>query len=116
MSTSSAPTTIERFVATHLPQTSVDPRANYEMPLSGTPRRVSVPATSAGRAYTQWLFMFSYAAAIFVSGVTVGYAVRDHRELTTVHALNAAARDPSRLRIEYDLRQGDFTGAGDLQR
>jgi len=115
MSMTIAPTTIERFVATHLTHESTEQYVHHELPES-MQRLLGTPAPSSRRAYTQWLFMFSYAAAIFVCGAAVGYAMRDHSEVSTIHPLTTTAREPGRLRIEYDLRLVNFNAAPEVQR
>lgn len=113
MSTLTTPTTIERFAAMHLSQAGSDQSGGASQPRA---RRISSARSEVVASRKAWLFTLSYAIVMFVSGVTLGYLVRDHREVAIAQAVRDSARDPARLRIEYNLRQASLTEADKLQR
>jgi hypothetical protein len=105
MSRQNAPTTVEKFVRTHLSQIATEPYAPpgpARSSLEGVP---SATAAADGLSRKMWFGAFGRGAVVFVCGMAVGYVLSDQPEVFPLQA-----KTPDRgvgaagLRIDYDLR------------
>ena len=98
-----APTTIEKFVSTHLAHIAVEAYSAPGMPQAARPKAL---APEAGPLRKKSFVLLGRGALVFVCGVAVGYLLSAQSE---VSPLQAKATQPAfgaaRLRIDYDLRE-----------
>jgi hypothetical protein len=98
-----APTTIEKFVSTHLAQIAVEA---YSAPGMRQPTRSKALAPAPDVAQKKSFVVLGRGALVFVCGMAVGYLLSAQSE---VSPLQAKATQPAfgaaRLRIDYDLRE-----------
>jgi hypothetical protein len=104
MSKQNAPTTIEKFVSTHLAQIAVQAYSPPGMPQAAR-RQASAPAPAARLSRNKSFVWVGRGALVFVSGMAVGYLLSAQSEVSSVQAkASQPAFGAARLRIDYDLR------------
>ncbi|MGZ5092009.1 MAG: hypothetical protein ACXWCY_02690 [Burkholderiales bacterium] len=100
-----APTTIEKFVSTHLAQIAVEAYSAPGMPQAARPKALA-SAREAGLLRKKSVVLLGRGALVFICGMAVGYLLSAQSE---VSPLQAKATQPAfgaaRLRIDYDLRE-----------
>jgi hypothetical protein len=108
MSRQNAPTTIEKFVSTHLSQIAVEPYVPPGAAHSSADRAsdsLAAGARLSGGTSSAGFGAFGRGAIVFVCGMAVGYVLSNQPE---VFPLQAKTPDPgvggAGLRIDYDLR------------
>jgi hypothetical protein len=94
------PTTIERFVATHLTHARVEPHLSPAITevqdASGEPRSEAVQPKASFAA-------LAWATTLFACGVAVGYLISDYPQASPLSAHISEPGDGAMLRIDYDL-------------
>ena len=100
MSYYDGPTTIEKFVATHLAHRRVEPHLGpaaigTQAPSESTPLTEQQPKASFAA--------LAWASTLFACGVAVGYLMNDHPQASPLSAHISQPADGAMLRIDYDL-------------
>jgi hypothetical protein len=106
MSTQNAPTTIEKFVSTHLSQITAEPYAPAGSPRSSLERSSNPIAAAGGLSRKISVGAFGRGAIVFICGMVAGYVLSNQPEVFPLQAKTPELGGRAAgLRIDYDLRQ-----------
>ena len=94
------PTTIEKFVATHLAHGRVEPHLSPAAIQAGVASDSAPPEAPQPKAS---LAALAWATTLFACGVAVGYLVNDRPQASPLSAHISEPADGAMLRIDYDL-------------